>query len=150
MNRNQEYKWENFKNSKLALYLVILSILGFFMLFIYCQRIERTAFKNELIENPTIILGEVKKLKKVYKDHDRFEYTFKYNDRLYSGSSHSNGKSGDYSDLIGHFKSNFFPVVISAKNPKKYSSILVVPEDFEEYGLKFPDSLNWVLKYIDR
>jgi hypothetical protein len=43
-----------------------------------------------------------------------------------------------------YFENKYFPVVFSKKNPKK-SLILIFPDYFEDWNVKFPDSLNWVL-----
>lgn len=142
--------WEKIKNSKLLLYGTIFLVLGLLVLYGLYQKRYESDRRNEMKTNPTIVVGQVQRLKKVYKNHDRFEYTFNFNNTLYSGWSSSKGKATDYSNLSGHLHNKFFPVLISAKDPQKYSSILIVPEDFKEYGLKFPDSLRWVLIYIDR
>ena len=141
---------EKIKNSKLLIYGTIFLIMCIIVFLIRGQKLNETARRDEMKRNPTVVVGEVQRLKKVYKDHDRFEYTFQFNDTLYYGWSNSNGKATDYSNLSGHLYTKFFPVLLSAKDPKKYSTILIVPEDFEEYGLKFPDSLGWVMEYIDR
>lgn len=150
MNMINDNVWKKIKNSKLTLYGTIFLLMGIIVFFIRHQKLNEIARRNEMKRNPTIVVGEVQRLKKVYKDHDRFEYTFQFNDTLYNGWSNSNGKATDYSNLSGHLYTKFFPVLLSTKDPQEYSTILIVPEDFEAYGLKFPDSLRWVLKYIDR
>lgn len=150
MRKFDDYTWQKIKDSKLLLYGTGVLVLGILAILIRQQKLAEATRRNEIRGNPTIVVGQVQKLKKVYKDHDRFEYTFYFNNTLYSGWSKSNGKATDYSNLSGHLYNKFFPVLLSTKAPQKYSSILIVPEDFAEYGLKFPDSLRWVLTYIDR
>jgi hypothetical protein len=145
-----EYTWEKIKHSKLLLYGTAVLFLSLLVLFGLNQKRYETARRNEIRANPTIVVGQVQRLKKVYRNHDRFEYTFYFNSHLYSGWSVSNGKGTDYSNLSGHLYNRFFPVLLNAKDPQKYSSILIVPEDFAAYGLEFPDSLRWVLTYLDR
>ncbi|MEI9934473.1 MAG: hypothetical protein WDM71_06385 [Ferruginibacter sp.] len=38
-----------------------------------------------------------------------------------------------------------FPAIFSPKTNN--SELLMTPEDFKNYGLNFPDSLQWVLQY---
>ena len=40
-----------------------------------------------------------------------------------------------------------FPVVYSLDNID-FNDMLIVPEDFQKYNISFPDSLNWVIKYL--
>ena len=46
-------------------------------------------------------------------------------------------------DFIG----KTFPVVYSPDHPS-ISSMLIIPSDFARYHYAYPDSLNWVKKYI--
>ena len=46
-------------------------------------------------------------------------------------------------DFIG----KTFPAVYNPDHPS-ISSILIIPSDFARYNYPFPDSLNWVKKYI--
>jgi hypothetical protein len=41
------------------------------------------------------------------------------------------------------FKGKYFPVLYSEKNPQK-SFMLLIPQDYKNWGYPFPDSLNWV------
>ena len=52
----------------------------------------------------------------------------------------SNLVRGKYLD---DYMFKYFPIVYSTKNPEK-SIILISPDDFERWGMEFPDSLNWV------
>ena len=47
-----------------------------------------------------------------------------------------------------HFIYKSFPVAIDSTDLSN-SKILVTPDDFKEFNLRFPDTLNWVLKYIE-
>lgn len=40
------------------------------------------------------------------------------------------------------------PVAYSPKDPKT-NQLLIYKQTWEQYGLKYPDSLNWLRKYID-
>lgn len=45
------------------------------------------------------------------------------------------------------FVGKWFPIAIDSLNPKNVE-LLICPVGFEDYGLKFPDSLNWVRSYV--
>ncbi len=41
---------------------------------------------------------------------------------------------------------NFFPVIANKTEPLRFCEILVCKDDFNEYDIPFPDSLQWVEK----
>ncbi len=47
--------------------------------------------------------------------------------------------------LVGHF----FPVVYRKEWYGYFDIMLITPYDFEYYGYTFPDSLRWVLPYVN-
>lgn len=59
-----------------------------------------------------------------------------------------NSEISIHRDYIAYFLGKEFPVIYSTKHPKR-SMLLVFPENFEYWGLPFPDSLQWVIKYHD-
>lgn len=69
---------------------------------------------------------------------------------FYSGGEKYMGKipyPNLYSDVGREFIGKSFPVVYYPKSPR-LNSICITPTDFKHYSEPFPDSLNWVLKYI--
>ena len=112
--------------------------------------INSKMFKNKVLENPTMATGTITGFSSAYKRADALEFFFKHNEQIYTTITNSSGKGTDYETLYKYIKGKSFPVIFNKADPKKYSVLLVVPEDFEEYGLKYPDSLNWVLKYLNR
>ena len=72
------------------------------------------------------------------------KYNFAYNgNTIYShGNAHK-----EYAPLKNFIINKQFPVIYSTVNPN-YNMILILPEDFKDYNVPFPDSLNWVLQYI--
>ncbi len=127
-------------------------ILGIFVLVVplIIGHINNNKFKKKLMENPIIVSGKITGFDKTYKRADALNYDFEYNSKEYKKSGNSNGKASDYEALYKYIINKTFPVIINKINPQDYSKILVVPEDFQEYELQFPDSLKWLLKYIDR
>lgn len=45
------------------------------------------------------------------------------------------------------FLDRSFPVVYSKKN-SRLNELLVLPKDFKKYNISYPDSLVWVMKYL--
>jgi hypothetical protein len=48
-----------------------------------------------------------------------------------------------------HFLGKTFPVVYNPDD-KEISALLLTPSDFKRFKYSFPDSLKWVVKYIDK
>ena len=48
---------------------------------------------------------------------------------------------------LKQLKGHNFPVIYSCYDSTN-SELLIYPKDFEKYGYKFPDSLNWILPII--
>lgn len=47
------------------------------------------------------------------------------------------------------FENRFFPVMYYP-GLGGHSQLLIMPSDFKSFNLSFPDSLKWVLKYLDK
>lgn len=70
------------------------------------------------------------------------QYEFYYNGKKITSDNSFGSFSGNK-----HFENKYFPVIY---NPKSGSSqLLIEPSDFERFNLSFPDSLKWVLHYIN-
>ncbi|MEO7045303.1 MAG: hypothetical protein ABI091_08315 [Ferruginibacter sp.] len=74
-------------------------------------------------------------------------YSILIKDKIYEGSSTYLTGSFSKTDCNNFFIGKTFPVIFSPNNPSN-AKILIFPNDFKEYNYSFPDSLNWVLKYI--
>jgi hypothetical protein len=59
------------------------------------------------------------------------------------------GKDMDKTDrrLDSIFLNKRFPVIYLKDDPE-VNKMLIFPSDFEDFGKPFPDSLNWVKKYL--
>ena len=57
-------------------------------------------------------------------------------------------RSNAFNKLMGndHFVHRFFPVMYDPDT--KLSQLLIQPSDFKRFHLGFPDSLQWVLKFL--
>ncbi len=127
-------------------------LIGFFaiMLPLIIGHYKDYKFRKKLMEDSIIVSGNISGFDKTYKRADALKYDFEYNRKKYKKIGNSNGKSSDYEAIYKYVINRTFPVLINKINPQEYSKLLVVPEDFQEYGLPFPDSLKWILKYINR
>lgn len=104
--------------------------------------------KWQIEKSHTIVVGKI--------------YRYAYGGRGNAGGFHVdfktivNGKEYDASsryltsdfNCSNDFIGKTFPVIYNPKHPS-ISSILIIPSDFARYNYQYPDSLNWVKKYIN-
>lgn len=103
--------------------------------------------KSQLKNQHDVVIGKI--------------YSFSYNARGNAGCFFVNFryqiKEKEYCASKGYLTSDFhhdeefvqkhFPIVYNSQHPS-IASILIIPADFAQYNFIFPDSLNWVRKYI--
>jgi hypothetical protein len=104
-------------------------------------------YRLQLREQKTeVFVGEITRKYSVYRSSGiRIEYTFK--DR--SGKIVVDNRN--IADVIGspeRFVKKFFPVVVSEADSDE-NAILITPSDFALFNIVFPDSLDWVVQYVD-
>jgi hypothetical protein len=75
------------------------------------------------------------------------DYSYKLNDKEYKATLAITTFELSAYDCNNYFIGTSFPVVYSPSNPSN-SILLIRPKDFKRFGVPFPDSLRWVLKYI--
>ena len=75
-----------------------------------------------------------------------FNYSFEIGPDNYTGSTAERSMTNI---LPSYFIGKFFPVMYSAKNPSN-NKLMVTPKDFEYYHYDYPDSLKWMLDYLQR
>jgi hypothetical protein len=71
---------------------------------------------------------------------DEFKFTCTIKGRKYNATL----QSPIFSQMGYEFVGKIFPVIYDSTNPKNYE-MLIFPRDFQEFGLPYPDSLNWVV-----
>jgi hypothetical protein len=76
------------------------------------------------------------------------EYRFTLDNRQYKGSTTLLTSELSFIDCKDHFIGKAFPVIYYPGNPSN-SILLITPKDFKRFNYPFPDSLGWVLKYIN-
>jgi hypothetical protein len=76
------------------------------------------------------------------------EYTFNLNGEQFKATATLLTSELSEEDCKNYFMGKEFPVVYLPSNPSN-SILLIRPKDFSRFGYTFPDSLNWVLKYVN-
>ena len=71
-------------------------------------------------------------------------FSYKYEGKEMSGSR----EITDVIDSPQRFVNKFFPVVVSKEDADE-SAILTTPKDFSFFDKAFPDSLIWVVQFVD-
>ena len=92
-----------------------------------------------LKKNKILINGEFLEYISGGRSGDWINYKYEYKSKTYEGSKYK-------VVLSRNFIGKSFPIVLNSKNPSS-SEMLILPEDFEEFGYTFPDTLKWVLRY---
>ncbi|HNJ27641.1 MAG TPA: hypothetical protein PLQ40_01730 [Ferruginibacter sp.] len=112
-------------------------------------------FDKAIRNNSSFTIGVVYDYRQKAKFTPAIKYQFDYGGKTYfSYSSSSNSRLFNWEDpyklLFNHIKGKSFPVVLSKDNISKYNKILIIPDDFKEFNLQYPDSLNWVKSILNR
>jgi hypothetical protein len=92
----------------------------------------------EIRADKSFTIGKIIEVSKMPKPPS-YSMSYKYfvNDTSYSDTYRGHVKGAR------KFLGKRFPVIYSSKNHSA-SRILIDPKDFEEFGLSYPDSLEWV------
>ena len=77
----------------------------------------------------------------------QISYTIEVNGKSYKGTSFYQMSDISTSTVESTVLHKTFPAVYDPADPSK-SSIMILPEDFDNNGFAFPDSLSWLLPYI--
>ena len=94
-------------------------------------------------------LGIVTECKFLPKSGGRIgiEYQYCVNSKIFNNSSTRVGINTR--SCNDNFVGKKFPVLYNPEN-NNWSTLLMTPLDFKAYNLSFPDSLKWVLEYIEK
>lgn len=76
------------------------------------------------------------------------EYAFNLNAKKYKATLALTTYELSAYNCKNYFIGTSFPVVYDPSNPSN-SLLLIRPKDFKRFGIPFPDSLNWVLRYLE-
>lgn len=123
---------------KKPIFAIILMItVGAIIIFVGKQ--QRSSMKTKILAAPEIVTGIVIEVSYAYKTGYIVKYKFKLSDREFI--SETGGSR--YAKINGIISNRTFPVIYNTKHPE-FNEMLILPEDFVQYGLKFPDSLDWI------
>jgi hypothetical protein len=128
------------KLSIIKVWAIFLSFLGIFFII---SEINGNRFRSKILESPMLVHGRVNSYSVAYKRADAFCYSFFYNGQTY----YSESGNSDYYNLRKYAIYKNFPVIINSLYPE-HSQILILPEEFKEYHIPFPDSLKWVKEIL--
>ena len=116
----------------------ILISLAFILILFSCKY-------KEIEKNKEISFGIINDYSKHYRSNAFTpHYSYKVNGIEYKGKYDTFFNMKYWNKYIG----KSFPIVYSSINPQK-SIMLITPNDFKNWGLEFPDSLNWVKDKMD-
>lgn len=99
-------------------------------------------FDRQILQSPAFSVGHFTELKVSKGSGLQGYYSFTVNGVTYS-SGHIDGRYRNFGKSI---YDRSFPVIYNRKDPQT-NRILVFTNDFSEFGLAYPDSLNWVEEF---
>ncbi|SEW46851.1 hypothetical protein SAMN05428988_6560 [Chitinophaga sp. YR573] len=120
-------------------------ILPVLIVFAYVITVKDCNKRGRLISNFSIADGIVKHFSTNSRSANGIDYTFEINGKLYTSSDaypNINGQIG--ADFTGHH----FPVAYQIGDTGN-NTMLIAPANFKRFHIAFPDSLSWVIKYLD-
>ncbi|SFQ31200.1 hypothetical protein [Parafilimonas terrae] len=127
------------KNPLTSIFIVVLV----FSIIYINGRNSEDDYREKVLNKPELTTGTVTNVE--FKSRVGYEVQFYFSAN--NGEIHSKTSFGDIVSLQHFIINKQFPIIFSSVNPN-YNMILILPEDFKDYNVPFPDSLNWVLQYV--
>lgn len=122
-----------------VLALVVWSLIGVVNNYIIIPQNKRK-IKNELSIYNGAIIKEIKSAPKI-SDLHRFTYSFEVQgEKIINDNNIGMSFKSNSAHYLMH---KGLPVAYEKGNPKN-SRLLIIPEDFQYFGIPFPDSLQWI------
>ncbi len=121
------------KKNKITVFIIISFFMG---LFVFVHYMDERVRQNGILLNATSTEWVTRVNMGMH-----LKYEFFYNGKKKVDEQGIKNVRGSR-EFIG----KYFPVMYDPKFGT--SQLLVEPDDFKEFNLPYPDSLNWVLKYI--
>ena len=137
------------KNKYTGLIAFVILIIGFGLCYYFSER-NNNKLKTEIIKDAVLTSGIVSAYLHDYKGISEYEYYFSTNENManYYSKSSSSSSFVTYAKIGKKVLNKSFPVIYNKSLPQ-YNKILIIPDDFKEYNIPFPDSLNWVKEILD-
>ena len=128
------------KDGSYAKIIIFGSIFLMLALVIFFSKLGEKELRKNILKDSTIVVGKV-----LDYTPPRFEAScvVTYSFMLGIHCHTEDESNGLYEPLHRYLVGKTFPIIVNARN-YKYNKILIVPKDFEEFGIPFPDSLQWV------
>jgi len=135
------------KNTLLASVIAILLIIC--CTFYLVSEKNKKSLRDKILIKQNISTGIIVKYTHGYKSIAKYEYRFQFNGKDYYSNSSSSSFVDNYVTIGNTVVNKSFPVIFNTEDPD-LSKLLIVPDDFKEYNIPFPDSLNWVKEVLDK
>lgn len=114
-----------------------------FLIFLYCVLAYRDCTSRDKIKiRKKEAIAEITEAYSAYRGGLQINYKFKIDEGYILGGTVANTSGGNDKVFLG----KIFPIVYDSVDPS-FNKILIFPNEFMEYGMTFPDSLEWVNKY---
>jgi hypothetical protein len=122
--------------------LISLGLLCVFLAYIYFQDKKLKELTNiKLHEKPALTVAKVLWFEKRNKQVTKIGIEYNYNNIAHYNTYETNR----YNYLQKKMRGKYFPLIVHADSPS-LCKLLILPKDFEEFHLDFPDSLQWLLQ----
>ena len=123
---------------------VTILVMVFIIMVIIVTSIIRDSNTKKLIKHGVITIGLVYDVSLTYRGYFDPHYTFTINGKQYKNDI-------DFIEILPRYQNNFinktFPVIYFPEDPN-INYLLLTPNSFEKYDKEFPDSLEWIRKYM--
>ena len=96
--------------------------------------------KDTIQENLGVTTCKITNASAGYRGGIQMKYSFIYNGKEYTGGRKYFISNAYADSFLGYS----FPVAFDKNNPSQ-NTVLLLPADFHEFNLDFPDSLEWVV-----
>lgn len=127
-----------------AVLLVILTLIIWFIIGMVNNYIILPQNKRKIKDDLSIYHGAiVKEIKSAPKISDLHRFTYSFQVLGETITSNNNIGISFKSNSAHYLMEKSLPVAYETNNPKN-SRLLIMPEDFEFFGILFPDSLQWI------
>jgi Carboxypeptidase regulatory-like domain len=106
--------------------------------------------KRSLLKNHTISIAQMTDCSYGGRGHVgtiTFLFKFRVNGKEIEGGGSFNSSELNFGDLQSFFLGKTFPVIYNPDYPHN-NFLLIRPGDFKQFDYSFPDTLQWVLKYL--
>ncbi|PQJ11719.1 hypothetical protein CJD36_007955 [Flavipsychrobacter stenotrophus] len=101
----------------------------------------------QLLKNHKITIGKVIECRFLSKSGGSISLVYEYQVDAFNNIRSKTENLIPLNDCNEHFIGKTFPVIYNPEN-KSFASMLITPRDFKSSNIIFPDTLNWVNKYL--